>query len=89
MWRYLASKYPEKGLGGTDAEFKTLVDNWLKAEAENLNPHTEVRLEYGFGEVMNDAVQCTTRPNATHHECYSLTPMHDASRVMPVTFFAG
>jgi hypothetical protein len=41
--RYLANKYPEKGLGGTDAKSRALVDNWMEAEAQNLDPYTGVR----------------------------------------------
>lgn len=40
--RYLANKYPEKGLAGTDATSRALVDNWLEAEAANFNPHVSV-----------------------------------------------
>ena len=43
MCRYLANKYPEKGLGGTDAKSRALVDNWMEAEAQNLDPYTGVR----------------------------------------------
>lgn len=39
--RYLANKYADKGLAGTDAKSKALVDNWLEAEAQNLNPYTQ------------------------------------------------
>ena len=41
--RYLASKYPEKGLGGTDVKSRAIVDNWMEAEAQNLDPYTGVR----------------------------------------------
>lgn len=40
--RYLANKYADKGLAGTDAKSKALADNWLEAEAQNLNPYTQV-----------------------------------------------
>ena len=40
---YLASKYPEKGLGGTDAKSRAAVDNWMEVEAHNLDAYTGVR----------------------------------------------
>ena len=40
--RYLADRYPEKGLFGTDARSRAAVDNWMEAEAHNLDPYTGV-----------------------------------------------
>ena len=81
MCRYLASKYPEKGLGGTDAKSRAAVDNWMEAEAHNLDPYTGVR--QGFDHCSEHDSACVPLPQRLQSAVRRAMTMLMPCRVSP------